>query len=170
MKKFVIMALRHTGKTTLANMVLEKTDRKVCGFSTQKHGELIKEGLCPVFIAPIGKESVLDDEHCVGLCNCGQHYTNYEVFNTLGVEYLTCEDKDTIIVMDEVGFLEMNAERFKAKIFEVLQSENPVLLMLKERMDIDYLKEIRDYPGVEFIHMTEENREEVFERVLSEFC
>lgn len=168
--KFVITAYRHVGKTTLVNKVLASTTKNVCGFFTDKIGDKPnEEGLFPVYIFPAGEQPILDDEHLVGLCGCGNHYTNFEVFDTLGVEYLTAPDNDTLIVMDEVGFMELGAEKYKAKIFEVLGSENPVLLMLKDRMDVEHIRQIRDYPGVTFIEMNEENRDEVCERVVNEF-
>ena len=160
------MAPRQTGKTTLVNRLLRETDRKICGFSTRKIDELAtEEGYCPVYISPVGEEPVIDDDYCLGLCGKGRHYTNPKAFDEAGVEFLTCSDPDTLIIMDEVGFLELEAEKFKARIFECLASENPVLLMLKERMDIDFLRRIRDFEGVEFIQMTEQNREEVYKHV-----
>lgn len=161
--------------------------KNVCGFFTEKidfekdarGGDPnnlktpIEPGRFPVFIYPVdsanplSSKPIIDDAHIVGLCGCGQHYTNYEVFDTLGVEYLSAPDGETLIVLDEVGFMEMGAEKYKEKIFEILRSDNPVLLMLKDRMDVDLIKQIRDFPGITFIEMNEENRDEVTERVLS---
>ena len=134
----------------------------------------IEPGRFPVFIYPIdakdplGSQPIIDDDHIVGLCGCGTHYTNFEVFDTLGVEYLSAPDSQTLIVLDEVGFMEMGAEKYKEKIFEILKSDNPVLLMLKDRMDIELIKQIRDFPGVTFIEMNEDNRDEVTERVIAD--
>lgn len=134
----------------------------------------IEPGRFPVFIYPIdsndslGSMPIIDDDHIVGLCGCGNHYTNFEVFDTLGVEYLSAPDAETLIVIDEVGFMEMGAEKYKEKIFEILRSDNPVLLMMKDRMDIDLIKQIRDFPSVTFIEMNEDNRDEVTERVIAD--
>ena len=198
-KKFVITAYRHVGKTTLVKKVLEvwagsgtaeRACKKVCGFFTEKidfdrdarGGDPkniktpIEPGRFPVFIYPIdsndplGSMPIIDDDHIVGLCGCGNHYTNFEVFDTLGVEYLSAPDAETLIVIDEVGFMEMGAEKYKEKIFEILRSDNPVLLMMKDRMDIDLIKQIRDFPGITFIEMNEENRDEVTEKVINDLA
>ena len=162
--------------------------KNVCGFFTEKidfekdarGGDPnnlktpIEPGRFPVFIYPVDNSNplsskpIIDDAHIVGLCGCGQHYTNYEVFDTLGVEYLNAPDPQTLIVLDEVGFMEMGAEKYKEKIFEILRSDNPVLLMLKDRMDVDLIKQIRDFPGITFIEMNEENRDVVTQQVIGE--
>lgn len=175
MKKFVIMAARGVGKTTLVNRLLEaleksSSEQAICGFFTRKFPERSdEEGIVPVYIFPVNGMPVFDNEHCIGLCGNGNHYTNYDVFNDAGVLYLKTENADQLVILDEVGFMELGAESFKSRIFEILSSENPVLLMLKERMDVEFLRSIRDFEGVEFIEMTEGNRDAVFERVRDAF-
>ena len=170
MNKFVVMAPRNVGKTTLVKKVLETTVRKTGGYYTQlyKGSSETEDKHCPVYIAPIGKEIIPDEDHCVSPIIEGRRTVNPEAFDKFGVEYLTVSDKDTLIIMDEVGFLERKAEKFKAKIFEVLASENPVLIMVKERDNIDYINRIKDFPGVTFYHMNEENRDEVFREIIKE--
>ena len=168
MNKFVVMAPKHTGKTTLVKQVLENTRKKTGGYYTQLYKENADDTdhLCPVYIAPIGKALIIDDDHCVSPIIDGRRCIHFEAFDQYGVEYLTCSDQEALIIMDEVGFLERKAEKFKSKIFEVLASENPVLITVKERKSIDYINKIRNFPGVEFLHMNGENREEIFRKVI----
>lgn len=170
--KVVVMAAKHIGKTTLVNMVLTNTKMKTSGYYTKMFKDKNNDNnhLYPVFIAPIGKEAIIDDEHCVSPIVDGIRRINIDAFEKYGVEYLNCNEKDTLIVMDEVGFLEWKAEKFKNKIFDVLKSENPVLITVKERDNIDYINKIKDYPGVKFYHMTLENRDSVFQEIKDLFC
>lgn len=171
MKKYVIMAHRGSGKTTLAERIIKETDKKVYGFFTRKYPDLLTEdGLCPIYIYPAGGSPLFDDAHLIGLGGKGNHYTNTDVFDTIGVSLLDCDDKDGLIIMDEIGFLEMNAEHFKKKVFEVLSGDVPVILMLKAKLRFDFLKEISVFPGVEFIYMDETNRNEIYEKLRKEFC
>ena len=56
----------------------------------------------------------------------------------------------------------MDAEKFKEKVFEVLSSNNPVLLMLKQRLDISFLSQIKENKNIEFIIMDIDNRNDVY--------
>ena len=171
MKKYVIMAHRGTGKSTLAARITKETKRNVYGFYTRKFPDrLTEDGFCPIYIYPAGGEPVFDDAHLIGLGGKGNHYTNTDVFDDIGVKLISCSDPQGLIVMDEIGFLEMKAERFKSKVFEVLSGDMPVLLMLKAKLRFDFLKEISTFKGVEFIYMDEDNRDEVYEMIRKEFC
>ena len=168
MNKFVVMAEKQVGKTTLVKKILEKKQTNVCGYFTQRYLELADEsGLYPIYIHSINEKPILDDNHIIGLCGNGKHYTNHDVFNSLGVDLITTNNPNDLIILDEVGFLEMNAEKFKNKIFEILSSDNPVLIMLKQRLDIELLRKIKENENIEFIEMNENNRDEICEYLLN---
>ena len=157
------MADKEVGKTTLVNRIIKNRQGNVCGFFTKRYLSLIDEdGLYPIYMYDINSKPILDNNHLIGTCGNGKHYTNIDVFNNLGVELITTNNPNDLIIMDEVGFLEMNAEKFKNKINEVLSSENPVLIMLKQRLDIDFLKDIKENKNVEFIKMDISNRDDVY--------
>ena len=165
MKNFVVSAYRMVGKTTLAKRLIESTDKKIYGFATSRIKDAKNEhGLSPVYIYPAGGELVMDEKHLVGYCGGGQHYTNAEVFDTLGAEYLKAE-KGGLIIMDEVGFIEADAKIFQEKIFEALDSDIPVVLFLKQRDNIELIDRVRAYPNKEYFEMNEGNREEIFEYI-----
>lgn len=158
------MAYKKTGKTTLVRKLLENRKENVVGFFSKKCSERIdEEGQCPIYIYGVNDLPVFDNDHLIGTCGNGKHYTNNEVFNDLGVKLITTDNPNNLIIMDELGFLESNAEEFKNKVIEVLSSPNPVLIMMKQRLDIQFLKELKDNQNIEFIHMNETNRDEVFQ-------
>lgn len=164
------MAEKQVGKTTLVKKILTKRKTNVCGFFTLRFPDLVdSQGQCPIYIYGINEEPTIDDNHLVGTCGNGKHYSNEDVFNNLGIKYITTKNSKDLIVMDELGFLEMNAEEFKNKVFDVLTSDNPVLITLKQRLDIDFLKKIKENNNIEFINMNIENRDDVFNYISKQF-
>jgi len=163
--KFVVSGYKKSGKTTLVKKIL-KNSNSAAGFFTEKFPDrLTKDGLCPIYIYPVFSDPVFDDEHLIGLGGEGTHYTNCEVFDKLGIELITVSDPKTLIVMDEIGFLERDARRFQEKVFEVLNSENPVLIIMKQKMRESFMKSLKSFPGIEYIELSEENQDAVFEYI-----
>jgi len=78
-------------------------------------------------------------------------------FENLGVKSLknAFEHKE-LVVMDELGFLESEAESFKNIVFEVLKSEKMVIGVMKIDRN-EFLDEVRKY--VEIFEVNEENRD-----------
>ena len=164
------MAEKQVGKTTLVKKIIKKRKTNICGFFTLRFPGLVDEdGQYPIYIYGIKEKPTIDSNHIVGTCGNGKHYSNDEVFNDLGKKYITTSNPKDLIIMDELGFLEMNAEEFKNKVFDVLASDNPVLIMLKQRLDIDFLKKIKENDNIEFIKMDIDNRNEINEYLLQKF-
>ena len=163
MNNFVICAYKQVGKTTLVKKLIENTNKDVCGLLTTKLTMLQKEdALCPVYIYPVTEKPVYDEDHLIGYCGAGKHYTNPEVFDSLGLKYLEIKGSQPLVIIDEIGFLEADAKKFQEKIFELLDSDIPVVLTIKQRQDIDFINRIKAYPDKEYFEMTEENRDEIF--------
>lgn len=168
MTKFVIMAQRHIGKTTLAERIIRDTDRKVYGFFTRKFPDRKKGGRCPLYIFPAGSDPIFDDEHLAGFSDEESYSVNLSVFDTVGVKLLTVDDPNGLIIMDEVGFMESKAEKFREKVFECLSGDIPVVLMMKFKLDEEFMQQIAAFPDAEFVVMNEENRDGVYARIRSE--
>ena len=101
MSKFVVMAQKQVGKTTLVNRLI-KNKGNICGFYTKRYLDLVDdEGLYPIYIQGINEEPTLDNDHLIGKCGNGKHYTNNDVFNDLGVKLITTNNPNDLIVMDE---------------------------------------------------------------------
>ncbi len=166
MKNFMISAYKHVGKTTLVKKLIENTNKNVFGFFTCKAEHLATEdGMCPVYIYPIGQEPVYDAEHLIGYCGGGHHYTNPEVFDRLGIKYLEDLTENPLAIIDEIGFLEADAKAFQARVFELLDSNIPVLLSIKQRQDVDFINRLKAYPDKDFIEFDENNRDEIYEYI-----
>ncbi|MGB9843864.1 MAG: nucleoside-triphosphatase [Caldisericia bacterium] len=126
-----------SGKTYVLDNVLKKLNIKYGGFKTipiYKKGKKVGFKL---------KDILTNDENIVALYNIdGNLIINSDVFNELGVNSLENALKNTdLVVMDELGFLEDNSNKFKEKVFEVLNSDKKVIAVIKEKKNI-FLNEI----------------------------
>ena len=65
--------------------------------------------------------------------------------------------------MDELGFMEQDAERFCSRVLELLDGDIPVLATAKSGHDIDFLNKILSHPNADVYYITIENRDELYE-------
>lgn len=167
-KNFVVCGYSKSGKTTLIKRLIQETDKNVYGFFTEKFPDrLTEDGFCPIYIYPIGSDPIFNDENLIGLGGNGNHYTNSDVFDTKAVEYITTDDPNGIIFVDEVGFLEDKADLFQKKVFEVLAGDIPTVVIMKQKMNFDFMQKLKNLPNIEFLELKEDNRDEIFEQIKS---
>lgn len=71
-----------------------------------------------------------------------------------------------LIVLDELGFMEENIEVFTSKVEELLDSEIPILGVLKDH-NCKFLNNIRNRDDVIVIEITKENRNAIIYKLIS---
>ena len=81
-----------------------------------------------------------------------------------GADIIEKSGKKDVIVLDELGRLERCSERFMAAVFEKLQGEKRVLGVIKKESN-HFLDKIRELPNVVIIEVTEENRDEIPQKI-----
>jgi nucleoside-triphosphatase len=89
---------------------------------------------------------------------------NLDAFDVFGVKLLTC-GQNGLIVMDELGFLESNANRFNHLILELLEGDTPILGVIKT-IKTPFLDQIRANNKVSVIEVTEANRDQLYPELL----
>ena len=72
---------------------------------------------------------------------------------------LLAEKDCGVILMDELGRMELDAHAFRAAVLASINSGTPVLGVIKPEHNA-FLDEVRAQNGVELFHLTTENREE----------
>ncbi len=87
-------------------------------------------------------------------------------FETRGVEILSDALKKVsdLVILDELGFFEVDAEIFKSKVYEILDSEKKVLGVLKKRTN-PFLERIKIRKDVLVIEVTIDNRENIISEI-----
>ncbi|MCB2289950.1 nucleoside-triphosphatase [Clostridium sp. CS001] len=89
-----------------------------------------------------------------------------EVFEKKGVEIL-CESlkiQNSIVLMDELGFFEKDAIKFKEQVHKVLDSPHKVLGVIKGKTN-EFLNSVASREDVKVIRVTLENRETIVEEI-----
>ena len=83
-----------------------------------------------------------------------------QIFDTVGARILRESaqgETADLIVMDELGYLESDAEAFKRAVFETLSGDTPVLGVLRSG-DVPWHEPIKRDPRVMIYNVNEENR------------
>jgi nucleoside-triphosphatase len=88
-----------------------------------------------------------------------------EIFDIRGSEILRNSGKCKLLIMDELGHLESNANEFKKTVLECLNGQQPILGVIKKKRT-EFLDAVRAHPKVDMINITEQNRDAVLEKLL----
>jgi nucleoside-triphosphatase len=149
------------GKSTLIQRLLAHNARPVYGFLTRRL-EADATGRHPVYINPAGAaKCVYTAENRVGVCGSKFLDVSPEVFDTLGVEYLSAPENG-VIVMDELGFMEARAALFVQAVFAALDGHVPVIAAVKARFDVPFLNRVRAHPNAQVFTITVKNRDALY--------
>lgn len=153
------------GKSTLIQRLLAQSARPLYGFVTKKL-DSDENGFHPIYIHPAGaSERIYTERNLIGTCDRRTHKINLDAFNTLGVAYLQAKPGG-IILMDELGFMESQAEDFTRAVFAALDGDVPVIAAVKARFDILFLDAVRAHPNTKLYMITKENRDVLFSELL----
>lgn len=152
------------GKTTLVRRVIEELDRPAGGFYTR---ELREGGRRAGFeIVTLGGETAtlshvdIDSEQRVS-----KYGVDVEALDQVGVPAIReAVDEGALVVIDEIGKMELYSDAFKTAVADALDSASPVLgtIMRGSRPWADRIKR-RD--NVEVIEVTVENRDRLVDEL-----
>lgn len=141
MKHLFITGPIGTGKSTVIRNIVLPYINFTGGFYVQR---LLVQGKCEGFCLcsisdnqqyVLNRETDgVDDEHMVFLHKCGNRWIfNDRVFERYAVDMLNenLAKKNKLLLLDEVGGLELLCPRFKDKLYEILDGGIPCLGVLK---------------------------------------
>jgi len=163
MRNVFLSGVPGVGKTTLIRRALEQLVlpdqgvRVAGGFYTE---EIRERGRRVGFrIRTLdGKEATLAHVRCQSRFRVGRYGVDVGAFDRVGVQGLRdAMRRPGIIVMDEVGRMELYSKQFQSTVREVLDSPAPVLGVLQRRRS-PFLDEIRRRKDVHLIEVTHGNR------------
>lgn len=148
-----------SGKSTIINRIIEKEPYQVMGFCTRKD----KNGDVYMYAAGTDFEKARCEENKVGSPVSGVMMGFADRFNELGKKYLTMLDPapgvtgNPLIIMDEIGRLEKDADGFRDAVIRILDGEIPVLGVLRQGFP-GWCGMVADRNDVRIIEVTGENR------------
>jgi nucleoside-triphosphatase len=154
-----------TGKTALIKEVLTRTRVKGGGFYTE---EIRTGGIRQGFriITLDGQEAVLAHVNISSPYQVSKYRVDTDALDRVGVAALRQALKESdLIVIDEIGKMELLSPQFKEAVTQALNSGKRVLgtIMLDRHPFAD---EIKRRPEVEVLLVTRDNRPEVMKTVL----
>lgn len=162
MKNIFITGERGIGKSTLLNKVIKNVDCSIGGFIQEK--KFTDKTTCFNVISLYN----LKDSYTIGIYHKEKDvlYSDMNVFNIISKNILlkSLGNKD-LIILDELGFMEENCPLFKDTIIKILNSDTPVLGVLKE-CDGNFVQQIKMREDVHIIKINENNRNSMEDKIL----
>ena len=154
-----------TGKTAIIREAVTKTKIKAGGFYTEEiRVGGVRQGFRIVTID--GQEAVLAHVNISSPYQVSRYKVDIDSLNRLGVSALrqALEGND-LIVVDEIGKMELLSPRFREVVLQAIESGKKVLgtIMLSSHPFAD---EIKRRPEVKTLMVTRANHGEVLEEVL----
>ena len=149
---------KQVGKSTLVSSVLDSVGLKYGGLRSISVFDENNDR--NVYLVPAGGGN---NEPAVlaGVCS-KRHITERhpEVFDDVGCRLLDFDEDTELVVIDEIGNMERDAERYSDRILELLdRNDVRILGVLQKKANSHLAEAIRKHPNVRIIEVTEENRE-----------
>ena len=156
-----------SGKSTVLDKVLDSLNLTLGGFRSGS-GPDRHETTRWLYLWDAAGQPVYDEEHRVAYITPEKRCPYPDRFDVLGCAALrrAKENGTDLIVMDECGFLERDAAEFQAEVLRTLDSDIPVLGVVRLRSD-GWTDAIRNHPRVTLITVTKENRDALPEQIIS---
>ncbi|HJJ30537.1 MAG TPA: nucleoside-triphosphatase [Methanocorpusculum sp.] len=155
------------GKSTIINKVINALDINPGGFKTC-WGAPCSDGTTDLYLLGM-HEAPSPDKIAARRLGSGCGVTAFpDVFDTVGPHLLAEASHSSLIIMDELGFIEKNATTFQNAVLSTFDGAIPVLGVIRN-MQTPFLDKVRAHPNVDVIFVTEDNRDDIFLQVLDLF-
>ncbi|QOR35180.1 AAA family ATPase [Clostridium sp. 'deep sea'] len=168
-KKIFITAKPRTGKSTAIKKVVDLIGKENCyGFYTE---EIRIDGKREGFkiITMDGREGILASTRSESKVRLSRYGLELDTFEELCISSITnLPNTDKLIIIDEVGPIQMFSESFKKTLIEVIKEPNPIIgtIFFKDHPWID---EFKNRAEVSLIEITFDNRDEIPKKLIEGF-
>ena len=154
------------GKSTIIKKILKThPDWSVGGFVTVTRFGDIPGAVGGVYIQKAPGSDEYSADNRVGIRWSDNRAEGFaEPFEKAAENLLAGNECCDIVLMDELGFMESGAQQFQAAVLRELESDVPVLGVIKPRHS-KFLDAVRSAWDTQTVEITVENREEMFEYV-----
>jgi nucleoside-triphosphatase len=154
------------GKTTLIRRAVELLPGPVGGFYTQE----IREGRARKGFEMVtldGQRGVLAHVNIAGRKRVGKYGVDISVLDVLGVEAIERSAQERgVVVIDEIGPMEILSDRFRQAVLKALDSDAVVLGTIVKRSTC-FTDRIKSMPGVTVLELRRGDQEAALSRVLA---
>lgn len=156
-KNVLITGSPGIGKTTIIKTVLPLLNVKAGGFFTE---EIRVKGNREGFAVETldGQKGILALVNFKSLYKVGKYGVDIQSFEKVAIPAIESAIKDKeLIVIDEIGKMELFSERFKEAVIKALDSDKPVLGVIKKSGD-KFINAIKARSDVKIFTVTYTNR------------
>lgn len=148
---------KRVGKSTLLKKVLDRYAGDAGGFLTIRTNEFLKDSYS-VHMFGLDEEVIPSENNLLFACGKPNEHIS-ERFDRLGCETLSkCVDC-SLIIMDELGPHEANAELFHNAVLRLLDGNVPILGVLQAPAE-SFWPDIVSHPHVRVVEINERNRDD----------
>ncbi len=155
------------GKTTIIKRIVEELKLPAGGFYTEEIRENnMRMGFAVVTFS--GFKGVLAHRNFKSRYKVGKYGVGIYTLNRIGVkEIQMCLMEKKIIVIDEIGKMELLSPQFQAVVEKALDANNPVLGTITSARH-PFAQKVKARSDVKVIEVTKQNREEVSKSLIKE--
>ncbi|MFQ6608452.1 MAG: NTPase [Fidelibacterota bacterium] len=157
MRNLLVTGRPGVGKTTLVERVAKSLYVSIGGFWTQ---EIRERGERRGFRLDTwdGNSGIMSHVDFTSPFNVGKYGVDVRVIDEIGVPAIeSALAESNLVVIDELGRMELFSERFRETVVKALDSDAPVLAVIQDRSH-PFLDQVRRRTDVEIVRITMENR------------
>jgi len=164
---FLLTGHPGVGKTTIIQRLLLKLKFDAGGFYTEEIREDNKrQGFAIVTLS--GIKGVLAHRNFKSRYRVGDYGVGVYTLNRIGVKEIQgCLMEKKIIVIDEIGKMELLSPQFQEAVEKALNADNPVLGTITLARH-PFAQKIKSRDDIKIYEVTKENQDEIFKSVYSE--
>ncbi|UCD96645.1 MAG: NTPase [Candidatus Bathyarchaeota archaeon] len=166
MKRLLLLAgPPRTGKTTILQKVVEKLSGR--GFriggmiSEEIHNERTRLGF-EIYDVSTGQRGILAHVHQPVGPKLGKYRVNLQDLNSIGARSIKdAIFKADVVVVDEIGPMELFSDEFKDAVEEVLASQKPLIATIHYRMKVPMIQKLKSREDAHLVEISLENRDQL---------
>ncbi|MGB9721187.1 MAG: NTPase [bacterium] len=164
-KNILLTGLPGVGKTTIIRKIVEKLKDKCAGFYTEEVREHNKR-IGFKLITLNGRSCIMAHKNMESYYRVGKYGVNIECIEETGVKAIkNAIAQNKIIIIDEIGKMELFSEEFKKAVIDALNSKCPVLATILYLTN-SFCDKIKKREDVKVFEVTHSNRNQLVQQII----
>ena len=158
----------NSGKSTLIRRLVSDMQRQPRGYITVRMPE-DSDGVSNVYLYDISAPPArIEGAQVIMRIRGGDIERHSEYMSSIAAPILEGIPEGSLVVLDELGTLEENEERFKAAVMKILSGRYDVLASVKAQ-NTGFLRAVRSHPDCQLYIITPENRDGLYALMRHEY-